>query len=163
MFIRLHKKICLFLCCFFLAGIAVAWAQDRPVRVSLEELETVDVLLKREAALEIREAEVEKREQSLMALEKEVNEKLDQVLALQNDIGVKLSEIKAEQDASFKQLIKVYSSMSASKLAPLLNQMTDENVTSILRSMKTDFVAQIMPKLDGEKAVRVSRLLGRFN
>lgn len=138
-------------------------AQDKPVRVDLDDLEMVEVLQKREAAVNSREIEVGKREENLHALEKEVNEKLDQILVLQKDIELKLTEIKAEQDASFKNLIKVYSSMSASKLAPLLNQMTDENVTKILRAMKTDFVAQIIPKIDAEKAVRVSRMLGRFN
>ena len=53
--------------------------------------------------------------------------------------------------------------MSSTKLAPLLNQMTDQNVTRILRAMKADQVAKIVPKLDSEKAVRVSRLLGRFD
>ena len=64
--------------------------------------------------------------------------------------------------ADFKNLIKVYSTMSATKLSPLLNQMTDENVARILRAMKADQVAKIVPKLESEKAVRVSRLLGKF-
>ena len=45
---------------------------------------------------------------------------------------------------------------------PLLNQMTDDNVAQVLRAMKPEQVGQIMPKLDSEKAVRVSKLLGRF-
>jgi flagellar motility protein MotE (MotC chaperone) len=40
--------------------------------------------------------------------------------------------------------------------------MTDDNVAKVLRAMKAEQVALIMPKLDSEKAVKVSRLLGRF-
>jgi len=52
--------------------------------------------------------------------------------------------------------------MSASRLAPLLNDMEDAAVTRILKAMKSDQVAKIIPKLDQDKAVRVSRMLGRM-
>jgi flagellar motility protein MotE (MotC chaperone) len=41
--------------------------------------------------------------------------------------------------------------------------MADANVAKILRAMKNDLVAKIIPKLEPQKAVRVSRLLGRIS
>jgi hypothetical protein len=38
--------------------------------------------------------------------------------------------------------------------------MEDVEVAEILRAMKTEAVAKIIPKLGQDKAVRVSRLLG---
>jgi flagellar motility protein MotE (MotC chaperone) len=109
-----------------------------------------------------REKKLDQRAKELDAVKKEVDGKLEQIAALQKDVEEKLAAIKQEQDASFKNLIKVYSAMSPSKLGPLLNLMTDDNVAKVLRAMKAEQVALIMPKLDSEKAVKVSRLLGRF-
>ena len=50
--------------------------------------------------------------------------------------------------------------MSPSKVAPLLDKMEDVEAVEILRAMKTEAVAKIIPKLSQDKAVRVSRLLG---
>ncbi len=146
---------------FGMTGVAV-FAADKPVQVSSREMDSTFALQKREKALAVREEAVTKREKEMTALQKEVDAKLEEVNLLQKDIETKLAEIKQVQDASFKSLIKVYSSMKASKLAPLLNQMSDEDVAHILRALKTDQVAQLIPKIEGEKAVSVSRLLGRF-
>ncbi|MFH1218119.1 MAG: hypothetical protein V1706_16620 [Pseudomonadota bacterium] len=147
----------------FLMAIAPrAVAGDSPVEVTGQELEKTQSLQQREGAVSVREEELAERQKELELMEKEVNVKLEEVAVLQKEIEAKLAEIRTEQDAGFKNLIKVYSTMSSSKLAPLLNQMSDENVEKILRAMKADQVAQIIPKLETEKAVRVSRLLGRF-
>ena len=50
--------------------------------------------------------------------------------------------------------------MSATKVEPILKKMDDPTVTEILRAMKPDQVAKILPKLEQKKAVNVSRLLG---
>lgn len=143
-------------------SISVLYAADQPVNISSEELNKTLSLKQREEAVAAREKELDQREKAIAELKKEVDGELEQIAALQKDVEEKLAAIRQEQDASFKNLIKVYSAMRASKLGPLFNQMTDENVAEILRAMKAEQVAQIIPKLDSEKAVRVSRLLGRF-
>jgi flagellar motility protein MotE (MotC chaperone) len=149
---------------FFLSGggIFLLNAADLPVAISPEEIEKSISLQQREEAVAAREKELDRRQQELDAVQKELDGRLEQITALQKDVEAKLAAIRQEQDTSFKNLIKVYSSMSASKIAPLLNQMTDDNVAQVLRAMKPEQVGQIMPKLDSEKAVRVSKLLGRF-
>ncbi len=137
-------------------------ANAQPVSISSEEIDKTLSLQKREEAIVAREKEIEQREKALAELKKEIDGKLGQIATLQKDVTEKLAAIRQEQDASFKNLIKVYSAMSASKLGPLFNKMSDENVAEILRAMKAEQVAQIIPKLDSEKAVNVSRLLGRF-
>ncbi|MBI5559364.1 MAG: hypothetical protein HY885_17200 [Deltaproteobacteria bacterium] len=146
----------------FYGGFVLLRAEDLPDGVSTKEIELSVALRKREEAVAAREKELEQRETEIGALKQELDDKLEQITVLQKDVEEKLAAIKQEQDAGFKNLIKVYSAMSPTKLAPLLNQMTDENVTNILRAMKAEQVALIMPKIDSEKAVRVSRLLGRF-
>ena len=111
------------------------------------------------------EKENEQRKRQLDRLQKEVDQKLAKLTALQDDIQKKLDYIKSlnVRDKEFRNLIKVYSAMSATKLAPLLDEMKDDNVAKILRAMKAEEVAKILPKLDKDKAVRVSRLLGMID
>lgn len=150
------------LCGLLLCSVSPLWAVDKPVAVSRDNMELAASLQKREKAIGARENEIILREQRNKDLQKEIDAKLARLSSLQQEISEKLAEIKKVQDADFKNLIKVYSTMSSTKLAPLLNQMADQNVARILRAMKADQVAKIVPKLDSEKAVRVSRLLGRF-
>ncbi|MEW6520920.1 MAG: hypothetical protein AB1461_16060 [Thermodesulfobacteriota bacterium] len=151
--------IVVFLSC---SGIFLLYAAELPVTISQDEIERTVALQQREEAVAAREKALDQRAKELDAMQKEVDAKLAQIAAIQKNVEEKLAAIKQEQDASFKNLIKVYSAMSPSKLGPLLNQMSDDNVAMILRAMKAEQVALIMPKLDSEKAVKVSRLLGRF-
>ena len=137
----------------------------QPVKATPEMIEEAASLKKREDAVNEREKEVALRLQELQQLDQEVTEKLKRLTALQEDVQQKLQYIESlnVKDKEFKQLIKVYSAMSATKLAPLLDEMEDANVAKILRAMQTDTTAKIIPKLDKEKAVRVSRILGMID
>lgn len=137
--------------------------EDQPVRASTAEVNVATSLKVREKAVAAREQELDRRARELALIQQDVDAKIAEMLALQKTITEKLAEVRAEQDVEFKNLIKVYSTMSASKVAPLLNEMEDGNVTKILRAMKYDLVAKIIPKLEPDKAVRVSALLGRIN
>ncbi len=159
--------ILLLIVCFLLPawgtnlGSTKAWAAEwKPVQVTAQEVEVAASLKEREADLAARQAELSRREAELMELDKEVDEKLRRLTEIQADLTAKLSAIQVNEDKQFKNLIKIYSSMSASKVAPFLNKMEDETVARILRAMKTDAVSKIMPKLETEKAVRVSKLVG---
>lgn len=135
-------------------------AQKEPVKVSSQEMRLVVELKEKKDDLEKREKLLAKREAELAGVGKEVDEKLAHLLDLQEDLQRKLDELKTIKDKRFKNLVKIYSEMSATKLAPILNQMEDDTVAEILRAMKAPEVAKIIPKLDEGKAVRVSRLLG---
>ena len=135
-------------------------AVDKPVRASQQELDRGASITAREKAVSEKEQDLARREKELQELGREIDAKLTDLTTLQTDLKEKIAELKAVQDKEFKKLIRVYSAMSATKLAPLLNQMDDEVVGKILRAMKPDFVAKVIPKLEREKAVRVSHILG---
>jgi|GEM_PF-5117093 len=152
---------------FIVAGLACctlcfspAWAAKKPVKASQQEIVLSEKLRQRERQVAEKEEQLARREQELKSLEKEVDAKLERLLALQAEVKLKLDELKAVKDKRFKNLVKVYSSMSASKAAALLNQMDDQDALEIMKALKPDQVAKIMPKLDPEKAVRLSRELG---
>ncbi len=139
---------------------SMAIAKNNPVRASVKEMERASSVLEREKAVAEKEKMLAGQEEKINTLNAELDKKIDRLGKLQDQVEVQLNELKTIKTKRFKDLIKVYSTMSASKVAPLLNSMEDGTVAEILRAMKTDAVAKIMPKLDPEKAVRVSRSMG---
>ncbi|MCK5437048.1 MAG: hypothetical protein KAI90_03500 [Desulfobulbaceae bacterium] len=142
-------------------GLAAA-ARKKPVKVTQKEINMAVSLQEREAAVTAKEKELEKKEAEFNVIKKEVDEKLDRLTALQEEVQAKLDEYRVVQEKPFKDLVKIYSTMSASKVAPLLNQMEDATVARILGAMKTETVSKIIPKLPPDKAVKVSKALGRI-
>ncbi|MEJ2031752.1 MAG: hypothetical protein P8Y63_01645 [Deltaproteobacteria bacterium] len=131
-------------------------AEQNPVRISPGEID----LAAREQAVAVREKEVATKEEKLRNLQKEIEFRQERLEKLQKEVADKLAELTAVEDQRLRKLVRVYSSMRPSKVAPLLNRMGDEAVVDIFRAMKTATVAQIIPKLDPDKAVRISKKLG---
>jgi flagellar motility protein MotE (MotC chaperone) len=134
--------------------------EDNPVQIIPQDLAMAKSVHERQVLLEKKEQELAEREKMLSSLEKEVNDKLERNIALQKELKETLASLQVVRDKQFKNLIKVYSAMSASKVAPLLDEMDDNDAVVILKAMQADQVAKIIPKMEKEKAVRISRELG---
>ena len=161
--IKMIKKIVVFCLVFMIISYPAAAEETRPVQITEADVARAIALKEREEAVQTREKELSSREQELAAVRKEVERKLARLVSLQSEVKGQLDELKSIQAKEFKNLIKIYSVMSATKLAPLLNKMDDAAVVRVLRAMKSDLVAKIMPKLKQEKAVEVSRRLGMMD
>ena len=134
--------------------------EKSPVKITPQEISGAAGMKEREDALAAKEKAMAEKEKELAALNKEVDEKYTKVNAIQEELKGQLGGAVKGKDQQFKNLIKIYSAMSPSKVAPLLDKMEDVEAVEILRAMKTEAVAKIIPKLSQDKAVRVSRLLG---
>ncbi len=154
----MRQIIWLFAGIFLMAG-PVNGAEN-PIRVKQAEIEMAASLRVRELAVSIQEKEIGRREKMLEGIRQDVEAKLIEITKLQEDVTTKLALLQERQTEDFRNLIKVYSTMSVSKLVPLLNQMGDADVARILRAMKTEQVGKIVAKMDQKKAVRISQLLG---
>ena len=138
-----------------------AFTEEKPpVKITPQEISGAAGMKEREDALAAKEKAMAEKEKELTALNKEVDEKFTKVNAIQEELKGQLGGAVKGKDQQFKNLIKIYSAMSPSKVAPLLDKMEDVEAVEILRAMKTEAVAKIIPKLAQDKAVRVSRLLG---
>ncbi|MEW6427007.1 MAG: hypothetical protein AB1568_03105 [Thermodesulfobacteriota bacterium] len=145
------------------------WIGSWPLAAPAVEMLNSGELVEQAASLKAREdavAAAEKRlaeeKAELERLQKDVTEQLARLAEIQKDVEGKIAYIESlnVRDREFANLVKVYSAMSPSKLAPLLDKMEDDKVARVLRAMKADLVAKIIVKLDPDKAVRVSGLLG---
>lgn len=139
---------------------AVLAKEEGPVKVTTQELSLSGSLRAREEAVAARENDLEMREQELAEMQKELDAKVEKLIALQNELKIQLEELKTVKDQRFRNLINVYTAMSASKVAPLLDKMEDDEAVEILTAMKPDGVAKILPKMNKDKAVRLSKQLG---
>lgn len=138
-----------------------AFTEEKPpVKLTPQEISVSAGLKEREDALAAKEKAMAEKEKELSALNKEVDEKYTKLNTIQEELKGQLGGAGKGKDQQFKNLIKIYSAMSPSKVAPLLEKMEDVEAVEILRAMKAEAVAKIIPKLSQDKAVRVSRLLG---
>jgi flagellar motility protein MotE (MotC chaperone) len=135
-------------------------AKNKPAQVTAKEVAHAVTVQSREEAVAAQEQALARKEQELAALQAELDSKLVRYAKLQKEVASQLAELQGVQSKRFKNLIAVYSAMSPSKVAPLLNSMEDTTVAQVLQAMKTDLVAKIVPKLEPDKAVRVSKRLG---
>jgi len=142
------------------ASIPAFTEEKAPARLTSQEISVSAGLKEREDALAAKEKALAEKEKELTTLNKEVDEKYTKINAIQEELKGQLGGAGKGRDQQFKNLIKIYSAMSPSKVAPLLDKMEDDEAVEILRAMKTEAVAKILPKLGQDKAVRVSRLLG---
>ncbi len=142
---------------------ALPAAPDSGGRLRPDDVKKATALAAREKEIAAREKALADKERELNLLQKDVDAKLEKLTALQREVTAKLAELNAVPDKEFKNLIKIYSAMKASKVAPLLNKMPVDDAVRILRAMKTPAVAKIIPKLDAALAVEVSRRLGMLN
>jgi len=147
----------------FCAVGGLSGAEKKPPSISEIDFEFAKSLKEREDAVRQREKQLEEQEKMVAEVQREVDEKLARLVALQTEVKGQIEELGTSKDVQFRNLIKVYSAMSSTKLAPLLNKMEDKTVAKVLRAMKADAVAKIIPKLDQDKAVSVSKNLGMLN
>lgn len=155
------RQICILviLGAFFFQGFAVA-AEKNPAKLTPDKLDYLKSVQARETAVVSKEKALEQREQNLEVIQKEVDEKIAKLTTLQEDLQARLADLQLAKDNRFRNLIKIYSEMGPAKVAPLLNEMDVKTVAQILQAMKSDVVVKIIPKLDKEKALAVSKEIG---
>ncbi len=165
-FIRRILVLTIIICLIVLARpFAAHTAAGQPLRkAGAVALERTQALRKREAAVRAQEEALKIKKKQLAAMKADIDKRITRLARMQKNFEARLAagmaEYQAVKNKNFKKLIKIYSAMSPSKLAPLLNAMSDLETTRVLRAMKTDLAAKVIAKLEQAKAVAVSKQLG---
>jgi flagellar motility protein MotE (MotC chaperone) len=140
-------------------GLAYA-AEQKPIMITSADVQKAIALKEREESLAAKEKEIQEREQVLAAVQKEVDEKLANLLALQKQVQGYIDEFKTTQSAEFKNMVKIYSALSASKVVTLFEKMEEDEIVRIMRAMKFDQIVKIIPKFPPAQAVSIANRLG---
>jgi flagellar motility protein MotE (MotC chaperone) len=103
-----------------------------------------------------REEDLEGREAALRDLEKAIAEQASRLEGLAKTAGAASS---GPGDAVGPAVTKIYESMKAEEAAPILDQLDDATVGSILGRMKEKKIGEMLAAMNRERAVAVTRLL----
>lgn len=119
----------------------------------------LEALAKRQAELEKRERELAAREDRLSTYEADLTEKIAHLEELQKSITRQSrAEDEADSEAA-SALAKVYAAMKPSEAAPLLDRLDEETVLRILGHMRAKQIGELLPLLDRDKAIVITRAL----
>jgi flagellar motility protein MotE (MotC chaperone) len=132
---------------------------DDPQSLKPSEIEVLQQLSKRRAALDQRAAELEQREVLLQAAEKRIDDKIVKLQELQNGIANDLQKRGAEDDARLQSLVKIYEAMKPKDAAQIFEQLDMPVLLSVLQRMKELKTAPILAAMDPAKARAVTMAL----
>ena len=111
------------------------------------------------------QSELAKSKQAVTAIEAEAAKKDATIQTLQKqaeDLQKMIEEKRASEEERQKQyadLAKIYTTMSAGKAAPIIENLTTEEAVTVLSKMKPEQRAEILAKMDPKKAADTSILI----
>jgi len=108
--------------------------------------------------LQEKQAEVEKEKQESMAYQTEMKALKDDVTGLQRQLEQQ-KQTKEMRENKMKELSKLFATMTASKAAAVLDQLSLEEGVLVLAGMKAEEQAALLGKLPPKKAADLSMLL----
>src|SRR6185437_15562071 len=107
-----------------------------PLSMSPSEIDLLQKLSERRAALEKRDAELSQREVLLQATEKRIDEKIAKLAAIEKDIGGIVDKQNQEDDARLKSLVKIYETMKPHDAARIFEQLDMPVLLGVVEHMK---------------------------
>lgn len=121
--------------------------------------EDSNMLIRKKAELERREAELKIKEERLAAVERSIDEKIREYEAIRDKIDAYLKEAKAVQDQDMAQLVKLYESMPPEAAAGRISMLENQLAVKVLKGMKSRPLSKVMAKLDPAKAAALSKMM----
>jgi flagellar motility protein MotE (MotC chaperone) len=130
-----------------------------PLMMSPSEIEVLQKLADRRAALERRAQEVSRQEVVLKAAEQRVDEKLAKLRSMEQEIGGLVDQQAQQGDARLKGLVKIYETMKPREAARIFEELDTPTVLDVIGQMKEAKAAPILASMDPIKAKTVTAAL----
>ncbi len=130
-----------------------------PQSLSPSEIDELQQLSQRRAALDQRAGELDEREVLLQAAEKRIDDKIAKLQELQNSIASDVQKRNAEDDARIQSLVKVYEAMKPAEAAHIFEQLDMPVLLSVVRRMKELKTSAILAAMDPAKAKALTTAL----
>ncbi len=130
-----------------------------PQALNASELEVLQRLAQRRAALDQRAGELDQREVLLQATEKRIDDKIAKLQQLQSSIASDVQKRSAEDDARIQSLVKIYEAMKPKDAAQIFEQLDMPVLLSVLERMKELKTAPILAAMDPVKAKSITTAL----
>lgn len=125
---------------------------SRPGDWSDAEVEVLEQLSKRRQDLDAREQEFLLKEKMLQALELRVNDRIKEIKGLEQSVSSLMRSYKVKEDERLIKLVKIYENMKPKNAASIFEQTRISVILDVVEKMKEPIVAEILAKMDPEKA-----------
>jgi len=130
-----------------------------PLMMSPSEIEVLQKLSDRRAALERRAQAVSQQEVVLKAAEQRVDEKLAKLKSMEQEIGGLVDQETQQGDARLKGLVKIYETMKPREAARIFEELDTPTVLDVIGQMREAKAAPILASMDPSKAKSVTAAL----
>ena len=130
-----------------------------PLMMSPSEIEVLQRLSDRRAALERRAQAVSQQEVVLKAAEQRVDEKLAKLKSMEQEIGGLVDQETQQGDARLKGLVKIYETMKPREAARIFEELDTPTVLDVIGQMREAKAAPILASMDPSKAKSVTAAL----
>lgn len=130
-----------------------------PQSLSPSEIDELQQLSQRRAALDQRAGDLDQREVLLQAAEKRIDDKIAKLQELQNSIASDVQRRNAEDDAHIQSLVKIYEVMKPQDAAQIFEQLDMPVLLNVVRRMKELKTAPILAAMDPAKAKALTTAL----
>jgi len=127
-----------------------------PLMMSPSEIELLQKLSERRAALDRRAQELSQQEVVLKAAEQRVDEKLAKLKSMEEEIGGLVDKQAQQGDERLKGLVKIYETMKPREAARIFEELDAPTVLDVIAQMKEAKAAPILASMDPGKAKTVT-------
>lgn len=141
------------------AGRHVEAEATTPTASGADVKHMLEALARRQGELDQREKTLAAREEKLALYEKDVTEKIARLEEVGKTLKEELRRSTAASDEAAQSLAKVYGAMKPAEAAPLLDQLDEGTALRILTRMKEKQVGEILPLMNRERAIVLTRSL----
>jgi flagellar motility protein MotE (MotC chaperone) len=130
-----------------------------PLLMSPAEIEALQKLADRRAALDRRAQEMAQQEVLLKAANQRLDEKLASLASLEHDLGGIVEKQDAADDQRIKSLVKIYETMKPREAARIFEELDLAVVLEVLERMKEAKAAPILASMEPAKAKTITAAL----
>lgn len=127
--------------------------------LSATEVEVLQSLGQRRAALDAREQDLSTQTALLAATEKRVNERLAELKRIEGAVGVALAKLDTAQDSRVGTMVTVYQKMKPKDAADVFNGLDDDSLLEVASGMKQANLAEIMGLMQPDRARKLTTML----
>jgi flagellar motility protein MotE (MotC chaperone) len=143
------------------AGQACESSFAQTAGLSPSEVQILQSLGSRRQAIEERASELDTKQELVAAAERRIDQRVAELQQLENRIKTLLGQVDDEEAKQMAGLVDVYQRMRAKDAAAVFDGLDDEVLLEVAKRMKEQNLAEIMGKMQPERARALTQMLAK--
>jgi len=131
--------------------------------LSQAEVQVLQALGARRAALDARAGEMDTEAQLLSVAERRLDERLAELRRLETSVGQLLGQLDEQQAARLTNLVDVYQRMRAKDAAAVFDTLDEETLLLVASRMRQANLAEVMGRMEPQRARRLTQMLAELS